>query len=100
MQDPWQHIPALLERVHPDYIRKTYGVEEWEDAEDFLARLAAKTGKLLKVCVHSLHMMVCTWTPESTVISGFLIPIALCTHSRDYVLEGWSLVWYRALEFT
>ena len=52
MKDPWQHIPSLLERVKADYIRKTYGVEEWEDAEDFLAKLAAKTGKLLKVLIH------------------------------------------------
>ena len=54
MKDPWQHIPSLLERVKAEYLRKTYGVEEWDDAEDFLAKLAAKTGKLLKV-FHSLH---------------------------------------------
>ena len=49
MKDPWQHIPPLLERVNAEYLCKTYGVEDWDDAEDFLSKLAAKTGKLLKV---------------------------------------------------
>ena len=30
-------------------------IEDWDDAEDFLTKLAAKTGKLLKVC-HFMYM--------------------------------------------
>ena len=50
MKDPWQHIPPLLERVRAESLCKTYGVKDWDEAEDFLSKLAAKTGKRLKVC--------------------------------------------------
>ncbi|KND01322.1 uncharacterized protein SPPG_03136 [Spizellomyces punctatus DAOM BR117] len=45
---PEHHIPAVLERVHPEYIRRTYDVREWEDHIDFLSQVAKNTGKLLK----------------------------------------------------
>ncbi|KAJ1561004.1 GTPase required for pre-60S ribosomal subunit nuclear export and maturation [Cladochytrium tenue] len=46
--DPTDHIEVLLSRVKPEYIKKTYEVEEWEDHMDFLAKLAQKSGRLLK----------------------------------------------------
>ena len=48
VSDPEHHIQIILDRVKPDYIRKTYDVKQWEDAEDFLAQLAKKRGKLLR----------------------------------------------------
>lgn len=39
----------MLDRAKPEYIRKTYKIESWENAEDFLKKLAFQTGKLLKV---------------------------------------------------
>ena len=30
------HIDALLARVKPEYIQRTYGIPDWEDATDFL----------------------------------------------------------------
>ncbi|KAL8220389.1 UNVERIFIED_CONTAM: Nucleolar GTP-binding protein 2 [Gekko kuhli] len=45
---PEDHIATVLERAKPEYISKTYKVDSWENAEDFLEKLAAKTGKLLK----------------------------------------------------
>lgn len=39
----------MLERAKAEYIRKTYKIDGWTDAEDFLEKLAARTGKLLKV---------------------------------------------------
>lgn len=45
---PEDHITALLLKVKPDYIRKTYMLAEWEDGVDFLTQMAKKTGKLLK----------------------------------------------------
>nr|XP_056702012.1 nucleolar GTP-binding protein 2 [Euleptes europaea] len=45
---PEDHIATVLERAKPEYISKTYKVDAWENAEDFLEKLAAKTGKLLK----------------------------------------------------
>ncbi|KAM5179509.1 nucleolar GTP-binding protein 2 [Mantella aurantiaca] len=48
IKSPEDHITAVLERAKPEYIRKTYKIESWENAEDFLEKLAFKTGKLLK----------------------------------------------------
>ncbi|KAI6163674.1 NGP1NT-domain-containing protein [Pisolithus thermaeus] len=53
---PSEHIPALMERVKPLYLSRTYGVplpnpdhpsQGW-DAEDFLNALARMKGRLLK----------------------------------------------------
>ena len=44
-----EHIPTVLERVKADYIRNTYKVESWSDTNDFLEKVAKKSGKLLKV---------------------------------------------------
>ncbi|XP_029427115.1 nucleolar GTP-binding protein 2 [Rhinatrema bivittatum] len=48
IQSPADHIPAVLERAKPEYVRKTYRIEAWQHAEDFLEKLAFRTGKLLK----------------------------------------------------
>ncbi|NXR97998.1 NOG2 protein, partial [Oxylabes madagascariensis] len=48
IKSPEDHIPAVLERARAEYIRKTYKIDSWTDAEDFLEKLAARTGKLLK----------------------------------------------------
>ncbi|PWN43639.1 NGP1NT-domain-containing protein [Ceraceosorus guamensis] len=48
LETPAEHIQALLTRVKPDYLRRTYGLEQWSNHEDFLAQLAKKMGKLLK----------------------------------------------------
>lgn len=43
-----EYIPALLRRVEKKYIVRTYGITEWERPDDFLEKLARKSGKLLK----------------------------------------------------
>lgn len=43
-----EYIPMLLTRVEKQYIERTYGVAEWEDANDLLEKIARKAGKLLK----------------------------------------------------
>ncbi|PIK52647.1 putative nucleolar GTP-binding protein 2 isoform X4 [Apostichopus japonicus] len=45
---PEDYITDVLARVKPDYMKKTYRIDEWKDTEDFLEQLAARTGKLLK----------------------------------------------------
>lgn len=45
---PGDSIPTLLSRVRPEYVKRTYGVDSWTDAEDFLTQLAVKRGKLGK----------------------------------------------------
>ena len=52
------HIAPMLERVRPEYIRRTYEVEEWEDHIDFLTQVAKRTGKLLKVCFYLLLLYI------------------------------------------
>ncbi|KAM0746605.1 NGP1NT-domain-containing protein [Meredithblackwellia eburnea MCA 4105] len=46
LSSPADHIQFLIDRVRPEYLARTYGIKEWKDAEDFLTKLAAKTGKL------------------------------------------------------
>nr|ABF57441.1 guanine nucleotide binding protein-like 2 (nucleolar) [Bos taurus] len=48
IKTPEDHIGAVLERAKPEYISKTYKINSWENAEDFLEKLAFRTGKLLK----------------------------------------------------
>ncbi|XP_015153271.4 nucleolar GTP-binding protein 2 [Gallus gallus] len=48
IKSPEDHISAVLERAKPEYIRKTYKIDFWTDTEDFLEKLASRTGKLLK----------------------------------------------------
>lgn len=43
-----EYIPALLNRVQEKYVSRTYGILSWANAEDFLEKLARKSGKLLK----------------------------------------------------
>jgi nuclear GTP-binding protein len=56
LSTPSEHIPALMERVKPVYLSRTYGVPlpdddnpatSW-DPEDFLDKLARMKGRLLK----------------------------------------------------
>ena len=49
IRNPEEHIGAVLERAKPEYIQKTYRIPTWSSAEDFLEKLAFRTGKLLKV---------------------------------------------------
>ncbi|XP_039974366.1 nucleolar GTP-binding protein 2 [Xiphias gladius] len=48
IRNPEEHIGAVLERAKPEYIQKTYRIPTWDSAEDFLEKLAFRTGKLLK----------------------------------------------------
>ncbi|XP_008118099.1 nucleolar GTP-binding protein 2 [Anolis carolinensis] len=48
IKTPEDHIAAVLERAKAEYVGKTYKIDFWENAEDFLEKLAFQTGKLLK----------------------------------------------------
>jgi len=48
LESPDDYIPFLLDRVQPEYVRRTYGIDQWMDGEDFLSQLAYKRGRLLK----------------------------------------------------
>ncbi|KAI9489793.1 hypothetical protein BDB00DRAFT_790848 [Zychaea mexicana] len=58
---PEDNIPTIMERVRKEYIQRTYDIKEWNDATDFLEKLARKTGKLQKKGepdFHNTAMMV------------------------------------------
>lgn len=48
LETPAEHIPALLSRVKPEYIKRTYNLEKWANSEEFLGQIAKRMGKLLK----------------------------------------------------
>uniref|UniRef100_A0A8C9SWB4 Nucleolar GTP-binding protein 2 n=1 Tax=Scleropages formosus TaxID=113540 RepID=A0A8C9SWB4_SCLFO len=48
IKNPEEHVGAVLERAKPEYIQKTYRIPCWSSAEEFLEKLAFRTGKLLK----------------------------------------------------
>ncbi|XP_056644457.1 nucleolar GTP-binding protein 2 [Diorhabda sublineata] len=48
VNDPEDYIEHVLQRVKPEYIRKTYKIDEWSSPTDFLEKLAQRSGKLLK----------------------------------------------------
>ncbi|XP_068180378.1 nucleolar GTP-binding protein 2 isoform X2 [Antennarius striatus] len=48
IKNPEDHIGAVLERAKAEYIQKTYRIPTWDSAEDFLEKLAFRSGKLLK----------------------------------------------------
>ncbi|KAJ1341057.1 hypothetical protein BSLG_004527 [Batrachochytrium salamandrivorans] len=45
---PDEHVVAVLERVRPEYLARTYGLTVWTDHIDFLSQIAVRSGKLLK----------------------------------------------------
>jgi len=48
LKTPEDYIAAVLDRVKPEYLIRQFGIEQWDDANDFLEKLARKTGKLWK----------------------------------------------------
>ncbi|CAG9813866.1 unnamed protein product [Phaedon cochleariae] len=48
VNSPEDYIQPLLERVKPEYIKKTYKIDSWTDPIDFLEKMAQRSGKLLK----------------------------------------------------
>jgi hypothetical protein len=50
LKTPEDYVPEVLARVKRHHLTQTYGVDAWDDAVDFLAQIAKKGGRLLKVC--------------------------------------------------
>ncbi|TNN89084.1 Nucleolar GTP-binding protein 2 [Liparis tanakae] len=48
IKNPEEHIGAVLERAKTEYIQKTYRIPSWSSPEDFLEKMAFRTGKLVK----------------------------------------------------
>ncbi|PWY93477.1 NGP1NT-domain-containing protein [Aspergillus sclerotioniger CBS 115572] len=48
VENPEQYIPAILKRVQPKHLERTYGVKRTDDPIEFLSILARKGGRLLR----------------------------------------------------
>lgn len=48
VQNPEDYIEEVIKRVRKEYMIKTYKVDAWDTATEFLEKMAARTGKLLK----------------------------------------------------
>jgi nuclear GTP-binding protein len=48
VKNPAQYVGVALERCQRKHVERTYGVRDWVDAEEFLEKLARKSGRLLK----------------------------------------------------
>ena len=48
VNNPAQYVDAALERCQRKHVERTYDVRDWADAEEFLEKLARKSGRLLK----------------------------------------------------
>jgi len=93
--DPEQYIPSLMERVKDEHLSKTYGIESWEDSEDFLSQLGAKNGKLLKggdadisLCA---RMVLNDWQrgkiPYYKPPPGFEVPLSVSEQEQEPITK-------------
>jgi nuclear GTP-binding protein len=48
VRNPEDHVAGVLAKAKPEHLARTYDVAGWTDATDFLAKIAAQTGKLLR----------------------------------------------------
>lgn len=48
VENPEQYVPAVLRRVQPRHLERSYGIKHYADAIEFLSLLARKGGRLLK----------------------------------------------------
>ncbi|XP_042227404.1 nucleolar GTP-binding protein 2-like [Homarus americanus] len=48
LKTPTDYIAPVLERVKQEYMSKTYKVDDWNTPEEFMEKVARRTGKLLK----------------------------------------------------
>lgn len=84
IDDPVQYIDAVLARIKKEHLVKTYGLDEWEDTEDFLKKLALKWGKIKKkgepIIPVSAKMVLNDWQrgklPYYTAPDGFEVPLS------------------------
>ena len=48
IEEPMIFVQGILDRVHPEILKKIYKVDNWVDCEDFVKQCAKKYGKLVK----------------------------------------------------
>jgi len=68
LEDPEYYIPAILERSKKTDLEKIYGVKNFTDYEDFLKLVAIKKGKLLKVIILMIYLLIKLYSQNITFI--------------------------------
>jgi len=48
LKEPEHYISEVLNRVKPEYLTKQYDIPSWDGPEDFLTKVAERSGRLLK----------------------------------------------------
>ena len=48
IEEPMIFVQGILDRVHPEIMKKIYKINSWADTEDFVKQCANKYGKLVK----------------------------------------------------
>ncbi|KAL0277844.1 UNVERIFIED_CONTAM: hypothetical protein PYX00_004984 [Menopon gallinae] len=84
LPNPEDYIEEVLKRVKHEYLKRTYKIDGWANAEEFLETLAMKMGRLLKKAqpdVHSVAKIVLNdWQrgklPFYVVPAGYEIPLS------------------------
>lgn len=95
---PEQYIPEVMNRVKKEHLARTYQIFEWSDADDFLSKLATKTGKLLKGGEPDMavvaRMILNDWQrgrlPFYTAPAGFEVPLKPDDPSKPTVVQDFS----------
>jgi nuclear GTP-binding protein len=87
LETPSDFIPAILARVRKEYVQRQYLIREWEDANDFLCKLAMRNGKLLKGGEPDIHgvsiNVINDWQRVSTLYICMNEYINLCTYKNE-----------------
>lgn len=87
VQNPEDYIEEVIKRVRKEYLIKTYKVDGWETATEFLEKMAARTGKLLKKgepdITQVARMVLNDWQrgklPFYVAPEGFEVPLSKLT---------------------
>jgi len=56
IKDLTDYVLAVLEKVKPEYMASVYGLSDWSDATDFLAKMALKNRSLSYITTFSYTM--------------------------------------------
>ncbi|CAH0729876.1 unnamed protein product, partial [Brenthis ino] len=91
VQNPEDYIEEVIKRVRKEYLTKTYKVEGWNTATEFLEKLAARTGKLLKKGEPDVSqvakMVLNDWQrgklPFYVAPEGFEVPLTKQQQNKD-----------------
>ncbi|XP_026316808.1 nucleolar GTP-binding protein 2 [Hyposmocoma kahamanoa] len=92
VQNPEDYIEEVIKRVRKEYLIKTYKVDGWDTATEFLEKMAARTGKLLKKGEPDVNqvarMVLNDWQrgklPFYVAPEGFEVPLSKQKENEPY----------------